>query len=500
MTTISQEKTKVVFFRDEFLQGIWKRPDPLLTVDYNSQTNRIVTAGIQTDIKVWEVSYTADDVLFRLVAKMNPIYDSAKVVNIARWSPCGNYIATGCGRGAVIVWKKKGMIEESNQPKKPLIQDDETDLSFIESDIKPTEEWMIVRRFGGEEGEDIWDLSWSPPLIDHKTGRTTYLLATTSMDRRLKVYQPLESYEIIFEYFSDVSSSIGGVTWDPLGFYLAIQLSVAKKALLFGLNQDRFSIFGPRQEVGEAPKKKKKGSNSAFEKVGSIKKSSKDNKDLFQGDNHTIQYRSTVLNSVRRLSFSPDGSFLITTAGQSNTLHMFYRNMWKKPFKCIGGLSSTSPIVRFSPILYKSSNPNSKLPYRMMACASSKDEVIVFDTETDRLLFRSQRLFAQAITDVSWNSDGTVLLVSSQEGLVGIFRFDKDELGEKYDILASISSSIDSASPLEQHISRIGEINSKKSESLQKILSNLEEKPQKEEQVNHLVPKKRIVPVAVEIK
>ncbi|EFC45749.1 predicted protein [Naegleria gruberi] len=511
MTNITSDKTKVHFFRDEFMEGRFRRPEPFLTVDYNSQTNRLVTAGIQTDIKVWEISYSDDDVMFKLVAVMNPIYDSAKVVNIARWSPCGNYIATGCGRGAVIIWKKKGLIDQGSQQKKAAalnIQDDETDLSFLESEVKPTEEWIIVKRFGGEEGEDVWDLNWSPPLIDHKTGKTTYLLATTSMDRRLKVYQPLETYDILHEYISDVHSSIGGVAWDPLGYYLAIQLSAAKKSILFGLNQEKFSILGPRSQqssntAGES-KKKKKGA-PVFEKVGTIKKSAKDNKELFQGDNHTIQYRSTVLNSVRRLSFSPDGTFLFTTAGLSNSLHMFYRNIWKKPVKCIAGLTSTCPVVRFSPILYKSIAEKSMLPYRMMACASSKDEIIIFDTESNNVLYRAQKLFTQTITDVAWSNDGNVLFISSQEGLMGIIRFDSTELGEKYDLLSVITemqnnsssttetNSTTPLSPLQTHISKIGELISQSGKSLQKIIQSNSEAPKEVEQVNVLVPKRKNV-------
>ncbi|KAG2387609.1 hypothetical protein C9374_001203 [Naegleria lovaniensis] len=516
-TSITAEKTKVHFFRDEYMEGLYRRPEPLLTVDFNPKTNRLVTAGIQTDIKIWELSYSEEDVFFKLIATMNPIYDSAKVVNIARWSPCGNYIATGCGRGAVIIWKKKGLLATtssemdskksnlgttmaaSGHPTSSMLMahnsssSDDTDLSFLESEVKPTEEWIIARKFGSEEGEDVWDLNWSPPLIDHKTGKPTYLLATTSMDRRLRVYQPLESFEMLFEHISEIHSSFGGVTWDPLGYYLAIQLSTAKKVLLFGLNQERFSILGPQQQRSAAgnlgvacttneqvmmsPKKKKKNHSTTaalFEKVGTIKKSAKDNKELFQGDNHTIQYRSTVLNSVRRLSFSPDGSFLFTTAGLSNTLHMFYRNVWKKPAKCITGLTSTCPVVRFSPILYKSTSEKSVLPYRMMACASSKDEIIIFDTEGNNVLFRAQRLFTQPITDCSWSSDGTVLFISSQEGLMAIMRFDKAELGEPYlgllgttNLLSETKESTQPATdmtPLEQHIARIRE------RSLQKMM------------------------------
>ncbi|KAF0981715.1 hypothetical protein FDP41_012372 [Naegleria fowleri] len=529
-TNLTPEHTKIHFFRDEYMEGLYRRPEPLLTVDFNPRTNRLVTAGIQTDIKIWELSYSEEDCLFKLIATMNPIYDSAKVVNIARWSPCGNYIATGCGRGAVMIWKKKGLILSPTESLKNVASsgnnikgenDDDTDLSFLESEVKPTEEWIIVRKFGSEEGEDVWDLSWSQPLIDHKTGKPTYLLATTSMDRRLRVYQPLESREMLFEHVSEIHSSFGGITWDPLGYYLAIQLSTAKKVLLFGLNQERFSILGPQKStcgtnsnnntiataianeseqaaMMTSPKKKKKNSTTStlFEKVGTIKKSAKDNKELFQGDNYTMQYRSTVLNSVRRLSFSPDGSFLFTTAGLSNSLHMFYRNVWKKPAKCITGLTSTCPIVRFSPILYKSINEKSVLPYRMMACASSKDEIIIFDTESNNALFRAQRLFTQPITDCSWSSDGTVLFISSQEGLMAIMRFDKAELGEPYDLFVASTSNNETNSkemtPLEQHIARIREVLSQSATTLQTMMQSGEEKSSKDDaEVNVLVPKKK---------
>ncbi|KAL9644074.1 hypothetical protein ABK040_005541 [Willaertia magna] len=506
MSEISEEKTKILFFHDEFMKGLWKRPDPLLTVDYHPYINRVVTAGIQTDIKIWEIN--SDDE-FQLIAKMDPIYDTAKIVNVARWSPCGNYIATGCGRGAILIWKKKCNLDNvnnnnsislssSNQPSgnDKDKMDIETSLKD-QSEMKPTEEWMIFRKFGGEEGEDVWDLNWSPPLIDQKTGKTCFLLAVTTMDRKLKVYQPLDNVEILFEYTSDNFSSIGGCSWDPNGCLLAVQLSVAKKVILFSLNNERYTLMTPSSTTDEnvTLQKKKKRNSPLLEKISTIKKNGKDNKDLFQGDNYTIQYRSTVLNSIRRLNFSPDGMFLIATAGQGNSAFMFSRKNWKIPVKCINGFTSTSPITKFSSVLYKSTVDNPLLPYKMVACASSKDEIIVFDTESETPLFRSQRLFAQSISDISWSNDGNSLFVTSQEGYMAIIKFEEGTFGERYDLSQNVKPLSPTLSPTEIHLALLNECKTQTKRLLQNLTNQNSDKnaTTTQEEVNILIPKKKKV-------
>jgi WD40 repeat protein len=120
------KKPKLMLFRDECIEKLKEESSklkPILTVDYHPRLNRIVTGGMDTNIKIWEIipllsnkdQLTGEEkenngdrfADLKLIAEMDPIYDQTKTVNIARWSPCGNYIATGCGRGATIIWKKK---------------------------------------------------------------------------------------------------------------------------------------------------------------------------------------------------------------------------------------------------------------------------------------------------------------------------------------------------------------------------------------------------------
>lgn len=59
------------------------------------------------------------------------------------------------------------------------------------------------------------------------------------------------------------------------------------------------------------------------------------------------------------------------------------------------------------------------------------DGVLVYDTQHRNPIAIAEGLHYAQLTDLSWSSNGRVLVVSSSDGYCSILSFDEGELGEK---------------------------------------------------------------------
>merc|ERR1712178_649015 len=101
----------------------------------------------------------------------------------------------------------------------------------------------------------------------------------------------------------------------------------------------------------------------------------------------------------RRLSWSPDGSFLAVPAGiyryspfpwqklEQNTTYLFSRENLSQPIGHLPALNSPTSVAQWCPLLFKNRRKKidrtiSKLPYRMLLAVASQDSILVYDTET----------------------------------------------------------------------------------------------------------------------
>ena len=110
--------------------------------------------------------------------------------------------------------------------------------------------------------------------------------------------------------------------------------------------------------------------------------------------------------------------------------------------------------VRFSPVKYKlrdvpvkkgagaDASSNAKpwektktlfcLPYRMVYAVATQNAVTLHDTQQAEPFARVSKIHYIALTDLSWSSDGSCLVVSSTDGFCSIISFREGEIGEVY--------------------------------------------------------------------
>lgn len=94
--------------------------------------------------------------------------------------------------------------------------------------------------------------------------------------------------------------------------------------------------------------------------------------------------------------------------------------------------------VRCCPLLFElrpyaeHKPPIINLPYRMIFAIATKSSVYLYDTQQQMPFGMVSNIHYARLTDLSWSSDGTILIVSSVDGFCTLITFDKDELGIVY--------------------------------------------------------------------
>jgi len=68
------------------------------------------------------------------------------------------------------------------------------------------------------------------------------------------------------------------------------------------------------------------------------------------------------------------------------------------------------------------------LPYKMVFAVGTIDSLYVFDTQSVVPRYAVTNIHLQALTDIAWNGS-SLLAVSSADGYVSFFIFEKNELG-----------------------------------------------------------------------
>lgn len=244
------------------------------------------------------------------------------------------------------------------------------------------EQWRCSYTLRSHSG-DILDVAWSP----HDAW-----LASCSIDNSIVIWNALKFPEVI-TVLRGHSGMVKGVSWDPIGKYLASQGDDKSLRVWRTLDwKEETAIFKPFHECG--------------------------------GTTHVL-----------RLSWSPDGSYLVSAHAMNNrgpTAQIVEREGWGTNMDFVGHRKAIT-CVRFSSNIYTKSlkKGSSKTQnYTMCAIGSRDKSVSVWMTALKRPLVVLHDLFQHSVMDISWSSSGKDLMACSWDGTIAYFQFSESEAGQ----------------------------------------------------------------------
>ncbi|KAG0572870.1 hypothetical protein KC19_VG131500 [Ceratodon purpureus] len=301
------------------VQVAWHCSEPVLSLDFHSQSGLLATAGADHDIKFWSVHHKengAPTVTFEAAL----CYHS-KAVNVLRFAASGQLLASGGDGGEILLWKRS------------LIADE-----------KPC--WRILKTFQLHV-RDVLDLAWSPDSA---------LLMSGSVDNQCMIWDVATGK--VVQILNDHQHFVQGVAWDPAGEYLA------------SISSDRTCRIYARQS---APKKSKKRKITAVESLftcrqvlaktevatPTITTTTDGNVKAFKAQH--LFHDENMPSFFRRLAWSPDASLLIVPSGlykmahdapSFNMTYIYSRKDLSRP--CIHLPAPSKPVVavRFCPAIF----------------------------------------------------------------------------------------------------------------------------------------------------
>ncbi|KAM9194770.1 protein HIRA isoform 4-T4 [Dugong dugon] len=240
----------------------------------------------------------------------------------------------------------------------------------------------------GGQGQDsgkvvIWNMSPVLQEDDEKDENIPKMLC--QMDNHLEILATLRGH----------SGLVKGLTWDPVGKYIASQADDRSLKVWRTLDwQLETSITKPFDECG--------------------------------GTTHVL-----------RLSWSPDGHYLVSAHAMNNsgpTAQIIEREGWKTNMDFVGHRKAVT-VVKFNPKIFKKKQKNGSsakpsCPYCCCAVGSKDRSLSVWLTCLKRPLVVIHELFDKSIMDISWTLNGLGILVCSMDGSVAFLDFSQDELGD----------------------------------------------------------------------
>ncbi|XP_077977620.1 chromatin assembly factor 1 subunit B-like [Glandiceps talaboti] len=406
----------------------WHGREPVYSVDFQCTKDgmyRIATAGADTDIRLWKVKVENDGKgVADFVANLTR---HTKAVNVVRFSPNGEILASGGDEGVIYLWKLND--QQSQRDINP---------AFREGEEENKEFWTAWKMLRGHL-EDVYDISWS---TDGK------FLISGSVDNSAIIWDVTKGQNTAI--LKEHKSFIQGVSWDPLGQYYAT-LSCDRTCRVYSAQSKR-----------------------VLHNISKLSTSSTNS----EGESQTKQCRmfhdDSMRSFFRRLTFTPDGELLIVPSGcievddhTMNTTYVFTRSNLAKPVTHLPTPDKTTIAVRCCPVFFElrktqkktkeseekeepmeavGSSEDSKeqekkpeerekfdslfsLPYRIVFAVATEDSLLFYDTQQSFPFAYVSNIHYHQLSDMSWSPDGRVLIVSSTDGYCSIVTFEPGELG-----------------------------------------------------------------------
>ncbi|KAF6814745.1 WD repeat domain-containing protein [Colletotrichum plurivorum] len=385
---------------------------PVYSAHFEPQgKGRLATAGGDNNVRLWKVETDGED---RKVDYLSTLSKHTQAVNVVRWAPKGEILASAGDDGNVILW----VMSEHSGP------------AFGNEGLEDKETWR-TKHMCRSSGSEIYDLAWSPDSAFFIIG---------SMDNIARIYNA--SSGTLVRQIAEHSHYVQGVAWDPLNEYIATQSSDRSVHIyslktkdgqhtLSGTHDDKPSKIASHSKSDLPPRRISSSSpappdfgkpthltveqamgspvpsapgtptsialpmnppsvishsrRSSFSSrrspspapsmplpaVMPIEPSPKPHPSGGLGMKNSTLYANETLSSFfRRLTFTPDGSLLLTPAGQyqtqhasegnakptmevTNTVYIYTRGgINKAPIAHLPGHKKPSVVVKCSPVFY----------------------------------------------------------------------------------------------------------------------------------------------------
>ncbi|KAH8872670.1 Protein HIRA [Schistosoma japonicum] len=360
---------------------------PIYSLDIHPDGSRLATGGVIDTcgvVVLWNMAPIRDPTLEsneNFCPKLFQMDSHQACVNCVRWSPSGRWLASAGMDKVIMLWSKTAVTSRPIQ------------VFGSKEPTKFTEHWRCVSTLRGHSG-DIIDLSWS-----HDGSR----LASTSVDNSVIVWCR-QKFPSGSGYTSNSfclqatlrghTGFVKGVTWDPVGRYLASQGDdLTVKIWRTADWQEEASISKP------------------FTKASGQ-------------------------SQVMRLSWSLDGSTLASPHAVNNgfpTAKLIDRTNWSPSLDLVGHRKHVI-CARYNPNVLRKQDGSGNPGAVCLALGSKDRSVSVWSTAGRRARIVVHDLFTNSVCDLSWSSDGRELMACSLDGSVCYMGFTHKELGTPWSL------------------------------------------------------------------
>nr|XP_012638373.1 chromatin assembly factor 1 subunit B isoform X2 [Microcebus murinus] len=129
----------------------WHNKEPVYSLDFQHGTagriHRLASAGVDTAVRIWKVEKGPDGKA--IVEFLSNLVRHTKAVNVVRFSPTGDILASGGDDAVILLWK----VNDNKEPEQIAFQDeDEAQMN--------KENWAVVKTLRGHL-EDVYDICWA---------------------------------------------------------------------------------------------------------------------------------------------------------------------------------------------------------------------------------------------------------------------------------------------------------------------------------------------------